>query len=106
MTSPHISPHLPISPYISPYLPTGSALGYGLLSQIRGRGKHAEHLMFAAAGLIGASSGLSVGLVATLGSDIAPVERRSEFLGCWKVVPTIGALACRKHEVLHGRIPL
>ena len=60
------------SPSISQYLPPGSALGYGLLSQIRGRGKHAEHLMFAAAGLIGASSGLSVGLVATLGSAIAP----------------------------------
>lgn len=31
--------------------------------------------------------------MATLGSDIAPVERRSEFLGCWKVVPALGTLA-------------
>lgn len=71
----------------------GCSLGYGLMSQIRGRGRHAEHLLFAAAGLVGASSGLSVGLVATLGSDIAPVARRSEFLGCWKVVPLLGTLA-------------
>ena len=71
----------------------GSSLGWALISQISGRGKRAQHGLWLGAALIGASSGLSVGLVATLGSDIAPVARRSEFLGLWKTVPLAGTLA-------------
>jgi len=43
--------------------------------------------------LAGAGNGLSSGLVMTLGTDLAPPERRGPFLGVWRVMADAGSSA-------------
>lgn len=43
--------------------------------------------------LMGVGNGLSAGYIATLGSDLAPLEGRAEFLGMWQTVSTSGQTA-------------
>ncbi|MDN5727267.1 MAG: MFS transporter [Propionibacteriales bacterium] len=45
------------------------------------------------ASLLGLGNGLSSGIVLTLGSDNAPVEGRSQFLGGWRVAADLGNTA-------------
>lgn len=41
--------------------------------------------------LLGIANGLSTGIVLTLGTDLAPPERRSEFLGLWRLLTDLGS---------------
>jgi len=43
--------------------------------------------------LVGFGNGLSTGIVMTLGTDLAPPERRSEFLGLWRLLTDFGSAA-------------
>jgi len=47
--------------------------------------------LLAVAVLAGIANGLSTGIVMTLGTDLAPPERRSEFLGIWRLLTDLGA---------------
>lgn len=49
--------------------------------------------LVAAAVLVGIANGLSTGIVMTLGTDLAPSDRRSEFLGLWRLLTDVGAAA-------------
>jgi len=49
--------------------------------------------LVAAAVLVGIANGLSTGIVMTLGTDLAPRERRSEFLGLWRLLTDVGTAA-------------
>lgn len=49
--------------------------------------------LVATAILIGIANGLSTGIVMTLGTDLAPADRRSEFLGLWRLLTDVGATA-------------
>lgn len=40
--------------------------------------------------VIGLGNGLSSGTIMTLGADLAPAERRSEFLGLWRLIGDMG----------------
>ena len=51
------------------------------------------HSLLAAAIFAGAANGLSTGIVMTLGTDLAPRERRSEFLGIWRLLTDLGTAA-------------
>jgi MFS family permease len=47
-----------------------------------------------AAGLaLGIANGLSTGIVMTLGTDLAPADRRGEFLGLWRLLTDFGSAA-------------
>jgi MFS family permease len=41
----------------------------------------------------GIANGLSTGIVMTLGTDLAPGERRGEFLGLWRLLTDFGSAA-------------
>ena len=43
--------------------------------------------------LAGLANGLSTGIVMTLGTDLAPPDRRSEFLGLWRLLTDVGTAA-------------
>jgi MFS family permease len=43
--------------------------------------------------LAGVANGLSTGIVMTLGTDLAPPDRRSEFLGMWRLLTDFGTAA-------------
>ena len=47
--------------------------------------------LLAVAILAGIANGLSTGIVMTLGTDLAPTDRRSEFLGLWHLLMDLGA---------------
>lgn len=47
--------------------------------------------LLAVAILAGIANGLSTGIVMTLGTDLAPAQRRSEFLGLWRLLTDLGA---------------
>jgi MFS family permease len=49
--------------------------------------------LLAAAVLVGIANGLSTGIVMTLGTDLAPADRRSEFLGIWRLLTDVGTAA-------------
>lgn len=49
--------------------------------------------LVAAAVLVGIANGLSTGIVMTLGTDLAPSDRRSEFLGLWRLLTDVGTAA-------------
>ena len=49
--------------------------------------------LLAVAVLAGIANGLSTGIVMTLGTDLAPAERRSEFLGLWRLLTDLGSAA-------------
>ncbi|HJN03784.1 MAG TPA: MFS transporter [Alphaproteobacteria bacterium] len=49
--------------------------------------------LLAVAMLAGIANGLSTGIVMTLGTDLAPPERRSEFLGLWRLLTDAGTAA-------------
>lgn len=49
--------------------------------------------LLAVAILAGIANGLSTGIVMTLGTDLAPPHRRSEFLGLWRLLTDLGATA-------------
>jgi len=49
--------------------------------------------LLAVAALAGIANGLSTGIVMTLGTDLAPSERRSEFLGLWRLLTDFGTAA-------------
>ena len=49
--------------------------------------------LLAVALLAGAANGLSTGIVMTLGTDLAPADRRSEFLGMWRLLTDFGTAA-------------
>jgi MFS family permease len=49
--------------------------------------------LLAAAVLVGIANGLSTGIVMTLGTDLAPADRRSEFLGLWRLLTDVGTAA-------------
>jgi MFS family permease len=49
--------------------------------------------LVATAVLVGIANGLSTGIVMTLGTDLAPAARRSEFLGLWRLLTDVGATA-------------
>jgi MFS family permease len=49
--------------------------------------------LLAVAVLAGIANGLSTGIVMTLGTDLAPAERRSEFLGLWRLLTDFGTAA-------------
>ena len=40
--------------------------------------------------VVGVANGLGAGIILTLGSDFAPRERRSEFLGVWRFIGSVG----------------
>ena len=42
------------------------------------------------AGLLGFANGLGSGIILTIGSDLAPKQRRSEFLGVWRFIGDVG----------------
>lgn len=44
-----------------------------------------------ASGLIGLGNGISSGTMMTLGSDLAPLESRGDFLGVWRLIGDAGA---------------
>ncbi len=43
--------------------------------------------------LAGIANGLSTGIVMTLGTDLAPLARRGEFLGLWRLLTDVGTAA-------------
>ncbi|MBF6387966.1 MFS transporter [Nocardia farcinica] len=47
----------------------------------------------AAAVLLGLANGISNGLIMTVGADVAPPDRRAEFLGAWRLTHDIGMFA-------------
>lgn len=47
--------------------------------------------LLAAAVAAGVANGLSTGIVMTLGTDLAPPDRRGEFLGLWRLLTDFGA---------------
>jgi MFS family permease len=47
--------------------------------------------LLAAAALIGLGNGISSGTMMTLGSDLAPLNSRGEFLGVWRLIGDVGA---------------
>ena len=49
--------------------------------------------LMAAAVLAGFANGLSTGIVMTLGTDLAPENRRGEFLGLWRLLTDFGTAA-------------
>jgi len=49
--------------------------------------------LLAVALLAGVANGLSTGIVMTLGTDLAPADRRSEFLGMWRLLTDFGTAA-------------
>ncbi len=49
--------------------------------------------LMAVALAVGVANGLSTGIVMTLGTDLAPPERRSEFLGLWRLLTDAGTSA-------------
>lgn len=49
--------------------------------------------LLAVAMLAGIANGLSTGIVMTLGTDLAPPDRRSEFLGLWRLLTDFGTAA-------------
>jgi len=49
--------------------------------------------LVACASLVGMANGLSSGGMMTLGSDLAPPDARSEFLGVWRLIGDIGGTA-------------
>ncbi len=51
------------------------------------------HSLLAVALAVGVANGLSTGIVMTLGTDLAPPGRRSEFLGLWRLLTDAGTSA-------------
>lgn len=51
------------------------------------------HSLLMVALAVGVANGLSTGIVMTLGTDLAPAGRRSEFLGLWRLLTDAGASA-------------
>ena len=49
--------------------------------------------LLAVALAVGVANGMSTGIVMTLGTDLAPAERRSEFLGLWRLLTDAGTAA-------------
>ena len=46
-----------------------------------------------AAAVLGLGNGLSAGLIMTLGADLAPADRRGEFIGVFRMMPELGGVA-------------
>ena len=51
---------------------------------------HSYYSLLAVALLVGVANGMSTGIVMTLGTDLAPADRRSEFLGVWRLLTDAG----------------
>ena len=51
---------------------------------------HDYYSLLAVALLVGVANGMSTGIVMTLGTDLAPADRRSEFLGVWRLLTDAG----------------
>ena len=51
------------------------------------------HSLLAVALAVGVANGMSTGIVMTLGTDLAPAGRRSEFLGLWRLLTDAGTSA-------------
>ena len=49
--------------------------------------------LLAVALAVGVANGMSTGIVMTLGTDLAPAARRSEFLGLWRLLTDAGTAA-------------
>ena len=45
-----------------------------------------------AAAVLGLGNGLSAGLIMTLGADLAPADRRGEFIGVFRMMPELGGV--------------
>ena len=52
---------------------------------------HGFYSLVAVAVALGLANGLSTGIVMTLGTDLAPTERRGEFLGMWRLLTDLGS---------------
>ncbi|MBH0780153.1 MFS transporter [Nocardia bovistercoris] len=63
------------------------AVGYGLLPLTS-----TAVTVGAAAVVLGVANGLSNGLIMTVGADVAPVGKRAEFLGAWRLAHDLGYL--------------
>ena len=51
---------------------------------------HDYYSLLAVALMVGVANGMSTGIVMTLGTDLAPADRRSEFLGVWRLLTDAG----------------
>lgn len=71
-------------------VPSSALLALSLASMAFASGLYS---LLAAAVLCGVANGLSTGIVMTLGTDLAPTDRRSEFLGLWRLLTDFGTTA-------------
>lgn len=71
-------------------IPSSALLALSLATMAFANGFYS---LLAVAVLAGIANGLSTGIVMTLGTDLAPAERRSEFLGLWRLLTDLGSAA-------------